>query len=39
VHQDWQRGGELLSFKILELVAGRPSHSEVLATRLVVRGT
>lgn len=39
VHQDWQRGGELLSFKILELVAGRPSHSEVLATRLVVRST
>lgn len=39
IHQDWQRGGELLALKILELSAGLPSQSEVLATRLVVRGT
>jgi DNA-binding LacI/PurR family transcriptional regulator len=39
VHQQWQHGGMLLARKVLDLVAQRPAHSEIMPTSLVVRAT
>jgi DNA-binding LacI/PurR family transcriptional regulator len=39
VHQDWRHGGVLLARKVLELAEGRPAHSEILPTQLVVRAS
>ena len=39
IHQDWRDGGVLLAKKLLLLIAGQPAPSEMLPTRLVVRGT
>ncbi len=39
VRQDWRQGGVLLARKVLERIAGRASHSEILPTSLIVRET
>ncbi|MDE2369123.1 MAG: substrate-binding domain-containing protein [Burkholderiales bacterium] len=39
VHQDWRQGGVLLARKVLDLIEGRPAHSETMPTALVVRAT
>ena len=39
VHQELYRAGSLLATKLLALIEGRTVESEMLATRLVVRGT
>lgn len=39
VRQDWHHGGVLLARKVLDLIAGQPSGSEIMPTELVVRAT
>lgn len=39
VRQAWRHGGVLLARKVLELVEGRPAHTEILPTELVVRAS
>jgi DNA-binding LacI/PurR family transcriptional regulator len=39
IHQDWREGGALLAKKILLRIEGETVHSEMLPTRLVVRGS
>lgn len=39
IHQDLYLAGTLLARKLLRLIAGEPEQSEILPTRLVVRGT
>jgi len=39
VRQDWRQGGVLLARKVLDRLAGRSTHSEILPTSLAVRET
>lgn len=39
VRQDWQEGGILLARKVLELIRGEPTESEILPVNLIVRAT
>ncbi|MBV8603097.1 MAG: substrate-binding domain-containing protein [Pelomonas sp.] len=39
VRQDWRQGGVLLARKVLDRLAGRATHSEILPTSLVLRDT
>lgn len=39
VHQNLHRAGTLLAQKLLQLMHGQQAHSEMLPTRLIIRGT
>jgi len=39
IQQDWRQGGALLAKKILHLIEGEATKSEMLPTKLVVRGS